>query len=75
MAVFGAPLAEPQHATLACRSALDMLRALQTLRESWRARGIPAIDIGVGWASTPDRWWSATWARPAASTTPWSETP
>jgi adenylate cyclase len=48
MAVFGAPLAEPQHATLACRSALDMLRALQTLRESWRARGIPAIDIGVG---------------------------
>jgi adenylate cyclase len=48
MAVFGAPQAEPQHAALACRSALDMLRALQTLRESWRARGIPPIDIGVG---------------------------
>ena len=48
MAVFGAPRAEPQHAALACRSALDMLRALQALRASWRARGIPAIDIGVG---------------------------
>ena len=39
MAVFGAPLAEPQHAALACRSALDMLRALQTLqRKLARAR-------------------------------------
>jgi adenylate cyclase len=48
MAVFGAPQTEPQHPALACRSALDMLRALKTLRESWRARGIPPIDIGVG---------------------------
>ena len=48
MAVFGAPLAEPQHAALACRTALDMARALQGLRQSWRARGIPEIDIGVG---------------------------
>jgi adenylate cyclase len=48
MAIFGAPRAEPQHAALACRSALDMLRALKTLRESWGARGIPPIDIGVG---------------------------
>ena len=48
MAIFGAPRPEPQHAALACRSALDMLRALRTLRESWRTRGIPAIDIGVG---------------------------
>ncbi len=48
MAVFGAPLAEPRHAAAACRSALDMLRSLQGLRQSWQARGIPAIDIGVG---------------------------
>jgi adenylate cyclase len=48
MAVFGAPLAEPRHALLACRSALDMARALRGLRESWRALGIPDIDIGVG---------------------------
>ena len=48
MAIFGAPVAEPQHAALACRSALDMVRALQGLRESWQARGIPPIDIGVG---------------------------
>ncbi len=48
MAVFGAPVAEPQHAALACRSALDMMRALQVLKERWRERGIPPIDIGVG---------------------------
>ena len=48
MAVFGAPVAEPQHAALACRSALDMARSLQGLKQSWRARGIPEIDIGVG---------------------------
>jgi len=48
MAVFGAPVHEPQHAALACRSALDMVRSLQDLRSSWQARGIPPIDIGVG---------------------------
>jgi adenylate cyclase len=48
MAVFGAPVAEPQHAALACRSALDMVQALRALKENWRARGIPAIDIGIG---------------------------
>jgi adenylate cyclase len=48
MAIFGAPLAEPQHAALACRTALDMAAALRALRDNWRARGIPEIDIGVG---------------------------
>ena len=48
MAMFGAPVAEPRHAACACRAAIEMVRALQPLRESWRARGIPPIDIGVG---------------------------
>ena len=48
MAMFGAPVAEPRHAACACRAAIEMVRALQPLRESWRARGIPSIDIGVG---------------------------
>jgi len=48
MALFGAPVAEPRHAACACRAAIEMVRALQPLRESWRARGIPSIDIGVG---------------------------
>ena len=48
MAVFGAPVAEPQHAALACRSALDMVRTLRTFQDSLRQRGLPAIDIGIG---------------------------
>ena len=48
MALFGAPVAEPRHAACACRAAIEMVCALQPLRESWRARGIPSIDIGVG---------------------------
>jgi adenylate cyclase len=48
MAVFGAPVAEPQHAAHACRSALDMVQALRSFRQSLRQRGLPEIDIGVG---------------------------
>jgi len=48
MAVYGAPIAEPQHPLLACRSALDMVRALRALQQSLRSRGLPAIDIGIG---------------------------
>ena len=48
MAVFGAPVHEPQHAALACRSALAMVQALGTLQQSLRERRLPAIDIGIG---------------------------
>jgi len=48
MAIFGAPVAEPQHAALACRSAVEMVQALRTLQHSLRERRLPAIDIGIG---------------------------
>ena len=38
MAVFGAPVPEPQHAALACRAALDMVRALKTFQDTLRRR-------------------------------------
>jgi adenylate cyclase len=51
--VYGAPVSEPQHAALACRSALGMIESLRGLQKDWQARGIPAIDIGVGINSGP----------------------
>jgi len=48
MAVYGAPVAEPRHAALACRTALEMLTVLDELKAGWKSRGLPEIDIGVG---------------------------
>jgi adenylate cyclase len=48
MAVFGAPLPAPQHASLACRAALDMVAELETMQAEWRRDGVPALDIGIG---------------------------
>ena len=48
MAVFGAPLAQPDHARRACLTALDMMKELDKLRAKWRAEGRPEINIGIG---------------------------
>lgn len=48
MAFWGAPIAQPDHATRACLAALDMLDELLRLKEKWRAEGKPDIDIGIG---------------------------
>jgi adenylate cyclase len=48
MAVFGAPLDQPDHAVRACRTALDMMSELRRLREKWAAEGRPDVNIGVG---------------------------
>jgi len=41
MAVYGAPVVESEHAALACRSALDMMRALDELQKKWQLAGLP----------------------------------
>ncbi len=48
MAVYGAPLEQPDHAAAACRSALAMQQALAALNASWLPRQLPDLHIGVG---------------------------
>jgi len=48
MAVFGAPLDQPDHAVRACRTALDMMEELKKLQKKWADEGRPVFDIGIG---------------------------
>jgi adenylate cyclase len=48
MAVFGAPLPDPDHAQHACRAALGMQAALGSLRTRWRAEGRPCLEMRIG---------------------------
>jgi len=48
MALFGAPLELPDHARLACRTALDMVSTLKGLSQQWAAQGRPQIRVGIG---------------------------
>jgi adenylate cyclase len=49
MALFGAPLGDPDHADHAVEAALDMIAELQTLNQGWKAQGrFAGLDIGVG---------------------------
>jgi len=48
MAVFGAPLPDPDHALNACRAALDMRRALASLHSRWRSEGRPCLEMRIG---------------------------
>ena len=53
MAIFGAPIDQPDHATRACLTALDMMTELVKLQAKWREQGLPEIDIGIGLNSGP----------------------
>lgn len=53
MALFGAPLGEPNHASLACYAALDSQRELRQLRAAWKAEGLPDIVARIGINSGP----------------------
>ncbi len=53
MALFGAPLDDPDHARHAVDAALEMIRELNRLNEKWTAEGRPALDIGIGISTGP----------------------
>lgn len=48
MALFGAPLANPDDADRAMETALEMCEALDELNSQQQIRGYPAINIGIG---------------------------
>ena len=48
MALWGAPIGQPDHAERACRCALDMIAKLKELQTKWAAEGRYVIDIGIG---------------------------
>ncbi|MFC1867443.1 CHASE2 domain-containing protein [Thermodesulfobacteriota bacterium] len=48
MAIYGAPLEQPDHPSRACQSALDMMEGLKELNEKWIREGKKALDIRIG---------------------------
>lgn len=53
MAFWGAPLARPDHAELACRAAIAMQLAMQNQRDVWQARNLPRLQTRIGLHSGP----------------------
>jgi len=48
MALWGAPVGQPDHAERACRCALAMIEKLKELQKKWADEGKYVIDIGIG---------------------------
>ncbi|MBI2982189.1 MAG: CHASE2 domain-containing protein [Deltaproteobacteria bacterium] len=49
MAVFGAPLQEPDHPRLACQSAIDTIKFVKLSQDKWvQEFGVPRLQIGIG---------------------------
>lgn len=48
MAIFGAPLPQPEHPLRACAAALQMVQTLEALNQEWLKRGRPGFQVGIG---------------------------
>lgn len=48
LAVFGAPIENPEHSRLAIMCAMEMLEKVKELQKKWNAEGKPKIKIGIG---------------------------
>lgn len=48
MAFWGAPVATPEHASLAVKAALEMVDAVRAINLEHRARNLPDIGVGIG---------------------------
>ncbi|MBM4345842.1 MAG: adenylate/guanylate cyclase domain-containing protein [Deltaproteobacteria bacterium] len=51
VAMFGAPLTDPDHPYNACRGALAVQERMARLRENWKLRGLPELHVRVGMSS------------------------
>ena len=48
MALFSAPLDDPDHAEHGVKTAIEMVQELGELNKAWAARGMTQLDIGIG---------------------------
>jgi len=48
MALYGAPIHYPDHASRACNTAVEMIETLKLLDQEWGKEGRPTLKIGVG---------------------------
>ncbi|MBI5048848.1 MAG: adenylate/guanylate cyclase domain-containing protein [Deltaproteobacteria bacterium] len=48
MAIYGAPLMQEDHIKKACLTAIEMMEKLNVMKQEWREKGLPSLNIGVG---------------------------
>lgn len=48
IAFWGAPMKQENHAELAVKCALHMVKRLEELQQKWRSEGKPVLDCGIG---------------------------